>query len=67
MIERIGPVTARELLEMDDDRWGHLRDRIRREKGKDSLIARCVACEGEVYVRATRRPAAGLVDTGIRV
>jgi hypothetical protein len=53
-IEEVGPVTARELLEMDDDSWGHLRDRIRREKGKASLIARCMACGGEVYVRATR-------------
>lgn len=55
IIERIGPVTARDLLAMSDDIWGFLRDQITdRRNGKDGLIAKCMACECEVYIRAPK-------------
>lgn len=55
LIEGIGPITARDLLAMPEDRWGLLRDRITdRRHGKDGLVARCMACEGEVYIRTAR-------------
>ena len=55
IIERIGPVTAHDLLAMSDNRWGFLRDQITdRRNGKDGLIAKCMACECEVYIRAPK-------------
>lgn len=55
IIERIGPVTASDLLAMSDDSWGFLRDQITdRRNGKDGLIAKCMACECEVYIRAPK-------------
>ena len=56
MVERIGPVTAADLLTMSDDSWGIIRDRITDHRnGKDGLVARCMACECEVYIRTARR------------
>ena len=55
VVERIGSVTAHALLAMSDDSWGLLRDRITdRRYGKDGLLAICMACGGEVYVRTAR-------------
>ena len=55
VVERIGPVTAHDLLAMPDDSWGVLRDRITdRRYGKDGLLATCMACGGEVYIRTAR-------------
>lgn len=55
IIERIGPVMAHELLAMPDDQWGFLRDQITdRRNGKDGLIAKCMACESNVYIRAPK-------------
>ena len=55
IIERIGPVTAHDLLAMSDDSWGFLRDQITdRRNGKDGLVAKCMACECEVYIRAPK-------------
>lgn len=55
IIERIGPVTAHDLLAMSDDSWGLLRDQITdRRNGKDGLVAKCMACECEVYIRAPK-------------
>lgn len=55
IVERIGPITASDLLAMSDDSWGLIRDQITdRRNGKDGLRARCMACEGEVYVRTAR-------------
>jgi hypothetical protein len=55
LIEGIGPITARDLLAMPEDSWGLLRGRITdRRHGKDGLVARCMACEGEVYIRTAR-------------
>ena len=55
LIEGIGPITARDMLVMPEDRWGLLRDRITdRRHGKDGLVARCMACEGAVYIRTAR-------------
>lgn len=56
IIERIGPVTATELLAMPEDRWGMLRDRITDARsGADGLSARCMACDSSVYIRTARR------------
>ena len=55
MVERIGPVTARELLALPDDSWGLLRDRITdKRQGRDGLEAHCMACNGNVYIRTAR-------------
>lgn len=55
ILEGIGPITARDLLSMPEDSWGLLRDRITdRRQGKDGLLARCMACEDEVYIRTAR-------------
>lgn len=55
IIERIGPVTAQELMAMYDDSWGLIRDQITdRRNGKDGLVARCLACECEVYIRTSK-------------
>jgi len=51
VIEKIGPVTARELISMPTDRWGHLRDRITDARlGKDGLIAQCMWCDSPVFI-----------------
>lgn len=51
-VDRIGPVTAVDLLAMPEDSWGIIRDRITDHRnGKDGLVARCLACGGEVYIR----------------
>jgi len=55
IIERIGPVTAQDLMAMSDDSWGLIRDQITdRRNGKDGLVARCLACECEVYIRTSK-------------
>lgn len=55
IFERIGPVTARELLAMPNDDWGSLRDQITdRRNGKHGLIAKCMACECDVYIRCSK-------------
>ncbi|HEY9090249.1 hypothetical protein [Parasphingorhabdus sp.] len=54
-VERIGPITAHELLTMPDDSWGLIRDRITdRRNGKDGLVAWCMACESPVYIRTSK-------------
>jgi hypothetical protein len=51
VIEKIGPLTARELISMPKDRWGHLRDWITDARlGKDGLNARCMACDSPVFI-----------------
>lgn len=55
MVNRIGPITARELLAMPENSWGLLRDRITDHRnGGDGLVARCMACESEVYIKTAR-------------
>lgn len=55
IIENVGPVTAHELLKMHDNEWGTLRDQITdRRNGNDGLVARCMACECNVYIRAPK-------------
>lgn len=55
IVERIGAITAHDLLAMPSDSWGMLRDRITdRRNGKDGLSARCMACDGQVYIRTSR-------------
>jgi hypothetical protein len=55
IIERIGAVTARELIAMSDNRWGHLRDKITDQRhGKDGLLARCMNCGCAVYIRSSK-------------
>jgi len=56
LVEDIGPVTAQDLVGMPEDTWGLLRDRITdRRQGNDGVIARCLACDGNVYIRTARR------------
>lgn len=51
VIERVGPVTFRDLLAMPEDTWGVLRDRITdRWNGKDGLTANCMACDSPVFI-----------------
>lgn len=51
VVERMGVITAHDLLGMSNDSWGILRDRISdRRNGKDGLTAHCMACESQVYV-----------------
>ena len=55
IVERIGAITANDLLAMPGDSWGIIRDRITdRRNGRDGLVARCMACDGEVYIRTAR-------------
>jgi hypothetical protein len=55
IIDRIGAVTAHELLSMPDDRWGLIRDRITDSRhGKDDLVARCMGCGGDLYIRTSK-------------
>ncbi|MBN9787419.1 hypothetical protein DMP17_02270 [Pseudonocardia sp. TMWB2A] len=55
LIERIGPVTAHQLLAMPIDSWGFLRDQITdRRNGADGLVAKCMACECDVYIRTSK-------------
>lgn len=55
LIERIGPITAQELLAMSDDSWGLIRDRITDHRnGKVGLVARCMACDSPVYIRTSK-------------
>jgi hypothetical protein len=53
MIEGVGPLSARELLSMPEDDWGIIRDRITdRASGKaDGRVARCMMCEGRVFIQ----------------
>lgn len=56
VVDGIGPVTAHDLVAMPEDSWGLLRDRITdRRQGNDGLVARCLACDGCVYIRTARR------------
>lgn len=56
MIERIGPVSAFQLLNMTDDQWGIIRDQITdKRNGKDGLVARCLACGHPVFISAPKR------------
>lgn len=51
MFEGLGPLTARELLVMSRDGWEYLRAGITDNRhGKLGLVARCIACNGEVYI-----------------
>lgn len=55
IIEGIGPVTASHLISVDENRWGIWRDRITdRRSGKDGLTARCMLCNGAVYIKTAR-------------
>ena len=53
----IGPVTARELVEMPEAEWGILRDRITdyRQGRPAGVVCRCVMCGDPVFIRARRK------------
>ncbi len=54
-IDEHGPLTARELLEMTRDGWERLRASITDHRnGADGLVARCMACDGEVYITTSQ-------------
>lgn len=52
----IGPVSARELLAMSQDTWGHLRDVIndRRVDDPERFVARCLLCNRGVFIRSMK-------------
>ncbi len=51
IFDRLGPLSARALLAMTRDGWESLRAKITDHRnGKDGLVARCLACDGEVYI-----------------
>jgi hypothetical protein len=59
IFEGLGPLSARELLAMSRDGWETLRAGITDHRnGKAGFVARCVACQGLVYIALTsqRRP-----------
>lgn len=51
----IGIVAAQRLLALEEDSWGALRDRINARQAEDPgrPLARCLMCEGPVYVRVS--------------
>lgn len=53
----IGPVTARELVEMPEAEWGTLRDRITdyRQGRPAGVVCRCVMCGDPVFIRARKK------------
>lgn len=51
IFENLGPLSARELILMPRSRWESLRAGITdRRNGKKGLVARCIACGGQVYI-----------------
>lgn len=56
--DELGSLTARELLAMPREDWQYLRARITDSRhGKKGMVARCIACSGEVYIQtANGRP-----------
>lgn len=55
VFEKLGAVTARELMAKPTDEWGFLRDRITDQRnGAGGLTARCMACECPVYIRCSK-------------
>ena len=51
---QLGLLTVEELMAMDPDTWGTLRDRLTdQRRGKaDELVAKCLMCESPVYIQA---------------
>jgi len=55
MFDFLGPLTARELLAMPRDGWETLRAGITDHRyGKTGRVARCIACQGEVYITTAK-------------
>lgn len=52
----IGAVSAKELLAMREDDWGFLRDRLtdHRRSRAEGFVARCMMCEGEVFIQTRK-------------
>jgi hypothetical protein len=50
----IGLVSASELLGMPESKWGLLRDRLtdRKQSDPDGLTAKCLMCEGRVFIQS---------------
>ena len=54
VVDRVGPITAQQLMTMSEAEWGLLRQRItdaRRERGPASIAA-CLRCGGAVFIKA---------------
>ncbi len=51
----IGVVSAQDLLSMDEDTWGYLRDRInlRRSEAHQPPLAKCLRCGSAVYIKVS--------------
>ncbi len=52
----IGPIKASELIAMPEDTWGLLRDRLTdgRHSPGSGLVAKCMMCSSEVFIRTRR-------------
>ncbi len=51
IFEKLGPLSVRDLLAMPREGWESLRAGITDHRnGKDGLVARCIACNGQVYI-----------------
>lgn len=55
IFEKLGPLSVRDLLAMPREGWESLRAGITDHRnGKDGLVARCIACNGQVYISTSR-------------
>lgn len=55
IFEKLGPLSARDLLAMPREGWESLRAGITDHRnGKDGLVARCIACNGQVYISTSQ-------------
>jgi hypothetical protein len=52
LFEKLGPLSARELLSMPRAEWEHLRAGLTDHRNwKRGMVARCILCGGEVYIK----------------
>lgn len=55
IFEKLGPLSARDLLAMPREGWESLRAGMTDHRnGKDGLVARCIACNGQVYISTSQ-------------
>lgn len=55
IFDDLGPLSANELMAMSRDGWESLRAGITDHRnGKGGLVARCIGCQGKVYVKTSQ-------------
>lgn len=55
IFDSLGPLSASDLLAMPREVWENLRAGITDHRnGKDGLVARCIACDGQVYITTSQ-------------